>query len=186
MPEDRSTEGKFHLSLKGPGMSIDKVVDLRTAGAIAQLTFGGLAGSVDQVNQRAQVSSFVPEARSQPVSLREYLQGVAPDRGIHMKILAVARYMRDLEDRADFSREDVRSRFRSAGEKQPANFHRDFQKALRAGWIAEDHQSRDRYYVTRSGDDEIEHRQAQVPAINQRRPSRKGRRSLTTGAAADQ
>lgn len=174
MPDDNAAEDKYHLSLKGPGITINKVVDSRTAGLIAQMTFGGVAADTGRVDERIAIRPVNPTPMGQQISLREYLQTAAVDRGIHTKILAVGRYMRDVEQQSDFDRDDIRGRFRSAGEPQPANFARDFQKAVRAGWIAEDHQNRGRYYVTRTGDDEIDRRQAQpersVRARRRRRP----------------
>jgi hypothetical protein len=165
---------EYHLSLKGRGITINKIVDSRVAGAIAQLTFGQFVSSVAPAGPGSELRPApMSNASGQKTSLREYLHAATPDRGIHTKILAVGRYMRDVEGQNDFDREDVRGRFRSAGEPQPANFHRDFQKAVRSGWIAEDHQNRGRYYVTRTGDEEIDRRQAQEPAPT--RPRRKRR-----------
>jgi hypothetical protein len=157
---EESTKEKYHLSLKGPGITINKVVDSRTAGAIAQMTFGGREIDAAPVGKVG-----APTRTMQQTSIREYLQTTSVARGIHTKILAVGRYLRDVEGQNDFTREEVRNRFRSAGEPQPANFPRDFQKALRAGWIAEDHQNRGRYYVTRTGDQEIDRRQEHGPVL---------------------
>jgi len=85
-----------------------------------------------------------------------FFKQVNPTIGIHAKILTVGRYVRDFEGRGDFTRDEIRERFRSAGEPQPANFPRDFQKAVRAGWIAEDPKKRGRFYVTRTGDELID------------------------------
>lgn len=186
MADDEVSQVSYHLILKGKGITIDKMVDARVGGAIAQMALGGVAieaakvlppqGAVSPiVGQQIDLRSVVPGQR---LSLREYLHQADVDRGIHGKILAVGRYMRDYENQNDFSREDIRARFRSAGEPQPANFHRDFQKAVRAGWIAEDHQNRDRFYVTRTGDDEIDRRQAgQAATTRSPRPRRRSKRS---------
>lgn len=173
MSEEQAASEKYHLSLKGPGITINKIIDPHTASAIAQMTFGQVATGVAPGQGSALRSLPAQSAPGQMMSLREYLQTAAPDRGIHTKILAVGRYMRDVEGQGDFDREDVRGRFRSAGEPQPANFHRDFQKAVRAGWIAEDHQNRGRYYVTRTGDGEIDRRQTPQPSPT--RPRRRRR-----------
>jgi len=183
MAEDQTMEDKYHLSLKGPGITINKVIDPRTAGAIAQMTLGGVSQETAQTDQRLSVRPTALNLTGQRMSLREYLQTAALDRGIHTKILAVGRYMRDFENQGDFNRDDIRGRFRSAGEPQPANFARDFQKAVRAGWIAEDHQNRDRYYVTRTGDDEIDRRQGQPSATVR---ARRRRRSRPTESHAEQ
>src|SRR5438445_805629 len=94
-----------------------------------------------QAAARPAASRSSPSLSGQPLSLREFLQQADVSAGIHAKILAVGRYLRDFEGQADFTRDDIRTRFRTAGEGQPANFPRDFQKAVRAGWIAEDPKS---------------------------------------------
>lgn len=150
-------ESTYELSLKGPGITISKSIDAGTAAAIAQIAVGGAKAHRPLVENRGMVSSkSLPICTDQPLSLREFLQQVNPSIGIHAKILAVGRYMRDFEGQADFSRDDIRTRFRTAGEPQPANFPRDFQKAVRAGWIAEDPGNRGRFYVTRTGDELID------------------------------
>jgi hypothetical protein len=161
MAGESSDEGVYHLSLTGSGITIDKAIDSRTAGAVAHLVLGGVeVPPPPAATSQGGRPLTSPNSSEQRVSLREFLQMSALDRGIHTKILAVGRYMRDFEGQSDFTRDDVRARFRSAGEPQPANFPRDFQKALRAAWIAEDHQNRGHYYVTHAGDREIERRQA--------------------------
>jgi hypothetical protein len=187
MAEDEVGRDTYHLTLKGSGVMIDRTVDAQVAGAIARLAFGGITSEAIQVpdsRSAAPVSADQPAPRSglsvipgQRLSLREYLQRASVDRGIHSKILAVGRYMRDHESQSDFGREEVRSRFRAAGEPQPANFHRDFQKAVREGWIAEDHQNRGRFYVTRTGDEEIDRRQGS-PAATVKSPSPRRRTRL--------
>jgi len=165
----------FHLKLMGKGITIDKQVDAGLAAAIAQMAFGGPPPRGAPVGPTATPRQNLVAVAGQRLSLREYLQSVGAGRGIHIKILAVGRHMRDFEKQEDFNREEVRSRFRSAGEPQPANFARDFQKAVRAGWIAEDHQNSGRFYVTRTGDDEIDRRLGQGPASGA--PVRRRRRA---------
>ncbi len=67
------------------------------------------------------------------------------------KILAIGDYMLECEGAEDFGRVEVKSRFRTAGEAMPKNFTRDFGWALKNGWIAEDPNKPDRFYVTRTG-----------------------------------
>lgn len=148
-------EDVYELSLKGPGITINKGVDARTAAAIAQMAVGG-AGQAPRVQSPGLAPSREVSANAgQLLSLREFLQQVNLSIGNHAKITAVGRYMRDFEAQADFSRDDIRGRFRAAGEPQPANFPRDFQKAIRAGWIAEDPKSPSHFYITRTGDELI-------------------------------
>lgn len=177
---DQTENESYHLVLKGPGITIDKVVDVRIAGAIAQMTFAGVGALPAATDQRAGQKLTVPSTPGQRLSLREFLQTTVAGRGIHIKILAVGRYLRDHEQQDDFGRDEVRARFRSAGEPQPANFARDFQKAVRAGWIAEDHQNTGRFYVTRTGDEEIDRRQDQGASSAPSLPRRRSRRSTAS------
>jgi hypothetical protein len=152
------TENLYEFSLKGPGITISKNLDAGRAGAIAQIAVGGAIAYVaaPQTSSGLAATRGGPPATGQPLSLREFLQRVNVSLGIHAKVLAVGRYLRDFEGQSDFTRDDIRTRFRAAGEPQPGNFPRDFQKAIRAGWIAEDPKSPARFYVTRTGDELID------------------------------
>jgi hypothetical protein len=160
MPEDANAICKITVS--GPGIQAEKEVSLQLAMSVMQVMFGGSLKDVlgpsgagnEQVRPTYDASQ--PE-RMQRLSIREFIEDVG-GRSFHTKIAAIGRYMRDHEGQQDFSRDDVKVRFRSAGEIMPGNFPRDFQKALQAGWIAEDPQSRGRFYVTRRGDEAIDQR----------------------------
>jgi hypothetical protein len=183
---ETAIEAVFHLKLTGEGLTIDKQIDAGLAAAIAQMTLGGVApgASAPGVSRQPTATPVMQDGQGQRVSLREYLQSIGAGRGIHIKILAVGRYLRDFERQDDFSREEVRVRFRSAGEPQPANFARDFQKAVRAGWIAEDHQNAGRFYVTRTGDEEINGRlNRNGPTSIPRSRTRRTRRARDDGDA---
>jgi hypothetical protein len=149
------------LTLTGPGMQIDKSIDLQTALMVMQVIFGGSAAPLQKTGSAADAAAdneareFSQRYRAQKLSIREYLEDVS-GKTIHAKITAIGRYMRDQENAPDFSREDIKIRFRSAGEVMPGNFPRDFQRSLQAGWIAEDPQVRGRFYVTRRGDEAID------------------------------
>jgi hypothetical protein len=147
----------YKVTVTGPGIQADRNVDLAMAVAVMQVMFGtGVTptGNLKPAALAGLGSHSVATERTQPLSIREFLGSVGA-RNIPAKITAIGRYMRDHEAQQDFSREDVKVRFRSAGEVMPGNFPRDFQKAVQAGWVAEDPQNRGRFYVTRRGDDAI-------------------------------
>lgn len=181
--EDAAAGTKYRLVLKGPGITIEKDIDQNIAAAIAQLSVSGVSvGSAGGTARRAPLSAS--SGSEQPLSLREFLQQAAAS-SIHSKIVVVGRFMRDHEGLNDFSREDIRGRFRSAGEPQPANFHRDFQKAVSAGWIAEDPHNKGRFYVTRTGDEAIERGfEARVQSTTSSR--HRGRRHMAVDVDASQ
>lgn len=184
MAEDTVGES-YKVKVAGPGIQAERDVDLAMAMAVMQVMFGAgvtATGNVDAPARVASGSTAIRTERNQPLSIREFLESVG-GRNIPAKITAIGRYMRDHEGEQEFSREEVKLRFRSAGEVMPGNFPRDFQKALQAGWIAEDPQSRGRFYVTRRGDEAIEQKfegSTGVPVRTRRR-----RRSGASEAQVD-
>jgi hypothetical protein len=178
MSEDE-TPKLYKFSLTGPGVSISQDLDQSKALAMLHVAWGEnsmrlAAASIGQSEMPADQASLANEVRKQPLSLREFLEANA-GRSNPTKIATIGRFMRDHENQGDFGREDVRARFRTAGEPLPGNFARDFQAALQAGWIAEDHQNRGRFYVTRRGDDAIErHFEGDKPTTARPRRRRRG------------
>ena len=170
-----ATEKAYDVIVKGPGLAADRKVDLPTALAVMQVVFGESPPPPTAPAGKAVQTNLPAVQRPQLVSVREFLEESGA-RSIPAKIAAIGRYLRDQESHHDFSRDEIRLRFRSAGEAMPANFHRDFQKAVTAGWIGEDPQSRGRFYVTRRGDEAIDRKfeGASVPAVRSRRPRRTG------------
>src|SRR4051812_8948237 len=115
------SENPYELSLKGPGITISKNLGAGVAAAIAQMAVSGVVAPAvaPQAAARPAASGSSPSLSGQPLSLREFLQQADVSAGIHAKILAVGRYLRDFEGQADFTRDDIRTRFRTAGEGQP-------------------------------------------------------------------
>jgi hypothetical protein len=179
----------YEVNVKGPGIAADKNVDLPRALAVLQIIFGeGSPPPVSAVGVAArqtgnQATAFVAQGL-QPVSIREFLADVA-GKTIHAKIAAVGRYMRDHEGLSDFSRDDVKSRFRAAGELMPGNFPRDFQKAVQSGWIGEDPHNSGRFYVTRTGDETIDRKFDGAP-VSVPRARRRRRRNEPENRVDDQ
>jgi hypothetical protein len=91
------------------------------------------------------------------------------------KITAIGEYLSEHEGQGEFTRDDIKSRFKLAGEAAPANFGRDFAWAVSNGWIAEDHKNPGSFYVTKKGRDSIDARfAAEVTKGTRQKPS--GRR----------
>ena len=84
------------------------------------------------------------------VSLREFLDEVHAKRKPD-QIVTIGRYITQFEGQADFSRDEVKSRFSVALEPMPANFPRDFRVAERNGMIAKVHGKEGRFYITKTG-----------------------------------
>jgi hypothetical protein len=138
------------LTLHGPGVEVDQQVDRAAALAILRVALGDPDVKSDPGESKA--GAECAGKRRPRLSLREYVDAVDA-RSNPEKITAFGAYLRDQQEKDDFSRDDIKGCFRSAGESLPANFPRDFNAAIQNGWISEDHEKSGRYYVTRKGDE---------------------------------
>ncbi|MEQ9692302.1 MAG: hypothetical protein RLO48_21520 [Bauldia litoralis] len=138
----------FSLRLSGDGINIEQQIERRTALQIVQVVMGGGTLAIGQ-----EATSPVLVARPSDtvsLSLREHLDEVRPSKKPE-QIVTIAHYVCEIERQADFSRDDIRSRFITAREPAPGNFGRDFAIAVKNGWVAEVHGKKNRYYVTAKG-----------------------------------
>ncbi|MCT8999010.1 hypothetical protein [Chelativorans intermedius] len=172
--EESEPKETFAITIKGDGISIEKSVSSQTARQLINIILGGGGSTYENVpRQEHPVSSnrvSAEERSSGPlgspgpsvspgrrVSLREFLDDAQAQRNPD-KIVAIAEYLY-VHDSIDlFTRDDIKGRFRVAGEAAPANFPRDFSWAVRNGWIAEDLKSAGSFYVTQKGRTAIENK----------------------------
>jgi hypothetical protein len=139
----------FSLRLSGEGINIEQEIDQRVALQVVQVVISGGAPIVAS-HLSAAPKGDVPSADGVSLSLREYLDKIGALKKPE-QITTIAHYICDYERQADFSRDDIRSRFLTAREPLPGNFGRDFAVALKNGWIAELHGKKNRFYVTAKG-----------------------------------
>jgi hypothetical protein len=140
----------YSLSLKGEGISVSRDVDQSVARAIMELILGGSELPRQATKPIERASSSATNAQFTRLSLREFLDQAAPKRNPD-KIVAIGEYIIQHDRQADFTRDDVKARFRNAGEPVPGNFPRDFTWAISNGWIAEDAHNAGHHYVTQKG-----------------------------------
>jgi hypothetical protein len=138
----------FSLRLSGEGINIEQQIEQRVALQVVQVVMGGGAPVVVPQSTGARPDARPPDGVS--LSLREHLDKIGASKKPE-QITTIAQYVCEIEGQADFSRDDIRSRFITAREPSPGNFGRDFVVALRNGWIAEVHGKKNRYYVTAKG-----------------------------------
>jgi len=155
---DEPHEDSFKITIEGGGLSMNRTIDAERARVLINILMGGAAsepvvtkgmGGLHQPQQQQPPRSGVP------ISLREFLNE-AQATNWPAKITAIGTYMHDNEDRPSFTRDEVRTRFRQAGEAQPGNFHRDFAVTIQNGWISEDPKNPGSHYVTNSGRKAVE------------------------------
>ncbi|MFF9914732.1 hypothetical protein [Streptomyces sp. NPDC013457] len=99
-------------------------------GSIPELAVAG-ESSIRELPSRSE-----PARESLPESPRQALDASGA-KTIPEKITAFAAYLTVVEDRETFSHQDLRRLFERARERIPTHFSREFDKAIRAGWIHE-------------------------------------------------
>ena len=146
------SENTFKVTIEGPGLSITREVDANALTRVLQVILGS-NGNGGALEDRSVEAHGLPS--SPDVSLREFLTNCSAKRHPD-KIVAIGHYIEAHEGQAGFSKDDIKARFRSAGEAPPGNFPRDFALALKNGWIAKDTKNSGQLYVTRSGQEAIQ------------------------------
>lgn len=145
-------EPLYSVTIEGEGLTLSRQIDAPTLGRVLYSLLSGTDASLvpskpSMDNLQEGKSSQVQVVR---LSLREYLNEVGAN-SYPEKIASIGYYLEAHEGAASFSKDDIKSRFRTAGEAAPANFHRDFSSAVSSGWIAEDVANGGRFYVTHTG-----------------------------------
>lgn len=150
--QDQQSES-YSLKLDGNGISINRNVPQDVARAVVDIVMGG-----DVRGRPAKPAAEAIHSREDPdppsLSLHEVLENSGAKRNPD-KIAVIAHYMIEHEGQQKFARDELKGRFREAGEAVPANFPRDFNWAVKNGWIAEDPHDRGSYYVTKKGREAI-------------------------------
>lgn len=176
---ESSSDDQYVVEIKGPDLTFKRSVDEQTARDILNILLGGHGSTPAREPAGGRVHTIGSSPGPQRLSLREYLEEVSAARNPDI-ITAIASYLRDVEGRSEFTSEDVKSKFKSAGVKSPANFGRDFAATISAGWIAQDNESDGTYYVTNAGDRAVQQKfskEVRKP-VN---PSRKSGRKRAKG-----
>ncbi len=77
------------------------------------------------------------QSSARPLSIRELIQAKKP--GSHPEFITLFAYYREKqENQPSFSRDDLKRYYNLSRENPPANYDRDFVKAIQKGWIHED------------------------------------------------
>jgi hypothetical protein len=118
---NEETPKLFSLRLSGEGINIEQEIEQRVALQVVQVVMGGSAATFPTTSAKPNAG----RSDSVSLSLREHLDKIGASKKPE-QITAIAHYICEIEDQADFGRDDIRSRFITAREPPPANFGRDF------------------------------------------------------------
>jgi hypothetical protein len=180
---------QYSFSLKGPGVSIERQVGEEVACQLMHIAMGGAHGAMPvqhgSIHRRS--NQHDPDLLSPKLSLREFLLKAQPKRNPD-KITAIAVFMKRHDGVAYLAREEILARYRQAGEQTPSNFPRDFNWAVKAGFLAEDPVKPGRFYVTGTGETAVS---SQFPAemlksTGQRKGVRQRKRKERDSQRADE
>jgi hypothetical protein len=168
----------YTVQIEGQGLSFTRKIDAPTLGRVMNAMLGGIETPLSNP-----MASGVREEESvgieRKLSLREFLQEAGAKR-YPDKIVAIGHYLEEIEANPGFTKDDIKARFRTAGEPPPGNFPRDFSAAVGLGWIAEDPTNPGQLYVTRSGREAIEQGFSNAPPATRRRNVRRRRAPAST------
>lgn len=192
--EVENGEELYAVSIDGNGITIQKNVPAHIARQMINAIMGGAI--VDESVSRKEVPVSKNDTSSNRdhgpplgglrTSLREFLDESQASRNPD-KITAIAEYLLVHEAIELFTRDDIKGRYRAAGEAAPANFPRDFAWAVKNGWVAEDLKSLGSYYVTRKGRAAINNKFSEEVKKATLEPSgrKRSRKAGTTPTAED-
>jgi hypothetical protein len=141
-------QAKIKITIKGAGLSYEKVIDESTAGQVMALCLS--SGDEEHVGAKTAQPASIRRAGSQRESAAEYLNRHAPKRNPD-KILTLAGFLKEFHNKDSFQQGEIKSLFRDAGELIPANLTRDFKWAVSSGWIAPDPAKKGSFYITNTG-----------------------------------
>ncbi|MBU0572560.1 hypothetical protein KKH23_00310 [Patescibacteria group bacterium] len=142
--KDNDTD--YKISIKGPGVSIDKTTSNPN---VAASIFSLLMSPTLHTQKEGFLQEIGPAKTEKAV--REYLNEKSPKTN-SQKITVFAMFLRDYLDFKTITQKDLKSQFEKSHEPVPANFSRDFMKAISLGWLAESYEQPGKFFITLSGE----------------------------------
>lgn len=161
---------KIHI--EGDGLSFEGESDITKAAQIIAF-----------LNTEQYLSNARPLAMTSRVGSYTSPRQVLVESGAKtndQKITALGKYSMDLSQRPGFTVKEVQELMKRAGESVPKNFSRDLKRAVRLGYIFEDHESKGQYIVSELGDTSIDSGFKNQPKLpnGSLRKSRKGGKNV--------
>lgn len=158
----------YSLKLTGPGLSLERTLTETEVGSIILHLFSAAskAGSPTPASgvpvpshadrfELSQEDQQTNSSISRPhKTARGYLQEFEPKR-IPDKIACLGLFLREIEKRNEFTREDIKRVFQAAAEPIPTNLGRDMQWTHSVDWISPSPSDSNLYYLTHNGESAV-------------------------------
>jgi hypothetical protein len=160
----------FKLTLNGTGIAVDLNVSREIALSVLNIALGGPSAAHVMTDSSKEEPLALPYPAqpnelyggsdrigepSKPTSIREYVNEHEPKTNAQL-VLCIGQYLAEHQNIERFTRDTIRPQFPAAGETLSKNFARDFQTAIDKGWIGADPQNREQFYITRTGEKQME------------------------------
>lgn len=159
----------FQVKITGTGVELTRTVDQATALSVIATVLGGGAavppaaggpsgayvpptpsGSSVGTHRHTPSDAGASDGINTQMTIGEFIDECDAKRNPE-KITAIGYYLEVRLGQGSFTRDEVKSQFRPAGETLPGNYSRDFNDAIAQRWIAEDPDAKGRYYVSNTG-----------------------------------
>jgi hypothetical protein len=161
---EKLEDARYTVTIVGPGVRVEQSISKALVPQLMMMLMNaGPAG--EGVKLSLPLAALPPRAANavdaapRRISLPEYLEEINARR-IPERILGMANYISEVTGQSvdgSFNKSDIRPLFKAAGDPLPANFARDWQLVVSAGWVAQESGS-DLFFVTRRGKSAIAER----------------------------
>ncbi len=132
---------KYQVIISGPGVNVDTMTDEPVARTLMAVVMGGLTEPP---------RTMPPGGKRETTTLRDFVASSGA-KSTAAQILAIAQFVRTMERKDEFTRDEIGGKFELAGLAPPADLARDFQTAANHGWIAEDPRALGHFFITSGG-----------------------------------
>lgn len=155
------SENTFKVSIKGPGMDVEKDVSEDKALQVLSVAFSASPQAPDAHVPRTEPEKSTPtdtkrdvQPKQSALAIGEFMSELKIDNNPE-RIAAIALYLKEQLDQQFITRDELPGWFQKAGEAAPKNITRDVAAAVKQRVIAEDHNNSGQYYVTGTGEKKL-------------------------------
>jgi hypothetical protein len=145
-----SKEEKVAINIKSTNLNYNAEIDENTAIKVINLCITAKENNPGEVFSGSPFDFFSGSKPASKESPAEYIMRHNPKK-FPDKILVLAGYLKEIQQKNSFHPNEIKILFREAGEILPTNFSRDFSTVISQARIAPDPTKKGTYYLTNTG-----------------------------------